>query len=174
MFYSALNEKGCAGFVIANSAGDARGSEQLIRQKLIDAYNAGSQNIEAFFQQLLDLTQGLAEEERRAMREGPTEEELALFDILAKPVPELTEKDRAEVKKVYKSLLEALKGEKPLLDWRSKPQARGAVRQAIEIVLDRGLPEAYDEDTYSEKCEAAFRHVYESYAGGGASVYATA
>lgn len=99
MFYSALNEKGCAGFVIANSAGDARGSEQLIRQKLIDAYNAGSQNIEAFFQQLLDLTQGLAEEERRAMREGPTEEELALFDILAKPVPELTEKDRAESKR---------------------------------------------------------------------------
>lgn len=36
MFHSALNETGRAGFVMANSAGDARGSEQTIRQKLIE------------------------------------------------------------------------------------------------------------------------------------------
>lgn len=36
LFYSALNDQGRAGFVMANSAGDARGSEQLIRQKLIE------------------------------------------------------------------------------------------------------------------------------------------
>jgi type I restriction enzyme M protein len=36
MFHSALNDQGRAGFVMANSAGDARGSEQLIRQKLIE------------------------------------------------------------------------------------------------------------------------------------------
>lgn len=36
-FYSALNEKGRAGFVMANSAGDARGSELDIRQKLIQS-----------------------------------------------------------------------------------------------------------------------------------------
>ena len=35
MFYAALNEKGRAGFVMANSASDARGSEMEIRQKLI-------------------------------------------------------------------------------------------------------------------------------------------
>ncbi len=37
LFYSALNDTGRAGFVMANSAGDARGSEQLIRQKLIES-----------------------------------------------------------------------------------------------------------------------------------------
>jgi len=37
MFYSALNESGRAGFVMANSAGDARGSEMEIRQKLIQS-----------------------------------------------------------------------------------------------------------------------------------------
>jgi len=37
MFYSALNETGRAGFVMANSAGDARGSEMEIRQKLIQS-----------------------------------------------------------------------------------------------------------------------------------------
>ncbi len=35
LFYSALNETGRAGFVMANSAGDARGSELDIRRKLL-------------------------------------------------------------------------------------------------------------------------------------------
>lgn len=34
-FYSALNDKGRAGFVMANSAGDARGSEMEIRRQLL-------------------------------------------------------------------------------------------------------------------------------------------
>ena len=37
LFYSALNEKGRAGFVMANSAGDARGSEMEIRQKILQS-----------------------------------------------------------------------------------------------------------------------------------------
>jgi len=36
MFYSALNKTGRAGFVMANSASDSRGSEQDIRQQLIE------------------------------------------------------------------------------------------------------------------------------------------
>jgi len=36
VFYSALSEKGRAGFVMANSAGDAGGSELEIRRRLID------------------------------------------------------------------------------------------------------------------------------------------
>lgn len=37
LFYSSLNDTGRAGFVMANSAGDARGSELEIRKKLIKA-----------------------------------------------------------------------------------------------------------------------------------------
>jgi type I restriction enzyme M protein len=37
LFYSALNEKGRAGFVMANSAADARASELEIRKQLIEA-----------------------------------------------------------------------------------------------------------------------------------------
>ena len=37
LFFSALNAKGRAGFVMANSASDARSSEQDLRQKLIEA-----------------------------------------------------------------------------------------------------------------------------------------
>lgn len=37
LFYASLKPTGRAGFVMANSAGDARGSEQMIRQKLIES-----------------------------------------------------------------------------------------------------------------------------------------
>jgi type I restriction enzyme M protein len=37
LFYSALNKKGRAGFVMANSASDARASEQELRKQLIEA-----------------------------------------------------------------------------------------------------------------------------------------
>jgi type I restriction enzyme M protein len=37
LFYSSLNDKGRAGFVMANSASDARSSEQEIRQQIIQA-----------------------------------------------------------------------------------------------------------------------------------------
>jgi len=38
LFYSALNKKGRAGFVMANSASDARSSEQELRKQIIEAY----------------------------------------------------------------------------------------------------------------------------------------
>lgn len=140
-------------------------------QKLIDAYNSGSLNIEVFFKQLVDLTADLQVEDRRAIRENLSEEELALFDILTKPVPELADKERAQVKKVCKELLETLKAEKLVLDWRKKDRARSDVRRTLEIVFDRGLPDSYDEGVYNEKCEMAFHHIFTSYYGAGESVY---
>ncbi|WP_407596574.1 type I restriction endonuclease subunit R [Pseudomonas aeruginosa] len=140
-------------------------------QKLIDAYNSGSLNIEVFFKELVDLTAELQMEDQRAIRENLSEEELALFDILTKPVPELADKERAQVKKVCKELLETLKAEKLVLDWRKKDRARSDVRRTLEIVFDRGLPESYDEGIYNEKCELAFHHIFTSYYGAGESVY---
>jgi type I restriction enzyme R subunit len=141
-------------------------------RQLIEAYNAGSKNIETIFSELLQLTKDLNEEQQRAMREGLSEEELALFDILTKPEPELSDKEKERVKKICKSLLETLKTEKLVLDWRMKPQARGAVRQAIEAFLDEGLPKAYDEPIFNAKCHAAYMHVYDNYYGAGQSLYA--
>lgn len=143
-------------------------------QKLIEAYNSGSMNIEAFFKELMAFTGQLQEEDRRAMRENLSEEELALFDILTQPVPELAEKEKAQVKTVCKELLETLKAEKLVLDWRKKDRARSDVRRTLEIVFDRGLPESYDEDIYNEKCEMAFHHIFTNYYGAGESVYSAA
>jgi type I restriction enzyme R subunit len=132
-------------------------------QKLIDSYNSGSQNIEAFFQALLDLAVDLSAEEQETIREGLTEEEKAIFDILTKPEPALTDKEREQVKAVARSLLQTLKDEKMVLDWTKKEQARGTVRQAIEVTLDRGLPDAYEPGVFNQKCENLYRHVFDAY-----------
>jgi type I restriction enzyme, R subunit len=66
-----------------------------------------------------------------------TEEELAVFDLLTKPEIAMTQKDRNQVKKVARELLQTLKHEKLVLDWRAKQQSRAAVRLAIEETLDR-------------------------------------
>jgi type I restriction enzyme, R subunit len=165
-----LNQK--LGAMVAQNRSRADFLERF--QKLIDAYNEASLNIEAFFTELINLTKDLTEEEQRSVREGLSEEELALFDILTKPEPKLSDKERAEVKKVCKTLLETLKTEKLVIDWRNKPSARGAVEQTIEVVLDQNLPEVYEEAIYKTKCQTAFSHIFSSYHGGGESIYANA
>ena len=141
-------------------------------QRLIDEYNSGALNVEAIFDELLSFAQDLNEEERRHVQEGLTEEELPIFDLLMKPAPEMAEKERSLVKKVARDLLETLKQEKLVLDWRKKEMTRAGVRQAIEIVLDE-LPEAFDKGLYQQKCDVVYQHVYDSYYGSGRSVYAT-
>jgi type I restriction enzyme R subunit len=132
-------------------------------QKLIDDYNAGSQNIEAFFEELKAFAQALTKEEQRGVAEGLTEEELALFDILTKPEPVLSKAEESEVKKVCRELLASLKREKLVLDWREKQQARAGVMQAMKLELRR-LPPAYTRIIRDEKLARAYAHIYDRYA----------
>ncbi|MHC1631562.1 MAG: type I restriction enzyme endonuclease domain-containing protein [Methanotrichaceae archaeon] len=141
-------------------------------QRLIDDYNAGSLNVDAFFSELMVFAQELDFEDKRAIAEQLTEEELTVFDMLTKPEISLTKKDEREVKRVAKELLETLKQEKLVLDWRKRQQSRAAVKLCIETVLDQ-LPQNYTQETYQEKCEAVYQHVYESYYGEGKGVYGT-
>jgi type I restriction enzyme R subunit len=89
-----------------------------------------------------------------------------------KPAPGLTEKERKQVKKVASDLLQILKREKLVLDWRKKEMTRPGVRQTIEIMLDY-LPEVFDKPLYEQKCDAVYQHVYDAYWGQGRSVYGT-
>jgi len=141
-------------------------------EELIESYNNGSRNIEELFEELVKLSRGLSEEQQRHVRESMTEEELVIFDILTRPAPELSEAERAEVKKVAKVLLGRLK-ELLVLNWRQKSTARSQLKLAIEDVLDT-LPQAYDRPLYAQKCSALFEHVYESYPERDAGVYNTA
>jgi type I restriction enzyme R subunit len=111
-------------------------------QKLIDAYNSSSHNLEAFFKELMTFAQNLTEEEQRAHRENLTEEELAIFDLLTQPEPRLSEKEKDEVKKVAKELLAKLKAEKLVLDWKLKTQTKADVERTIRDFFIK-LPSAY-------------------------------
>jgi type I restriction enzyme R subunit len=141
-------------------------------QALIDEYNSGSANIEEFFKRLVEFAQSLNEEEKRHISEQLTEEELAIFDLLTKPDPTLTKKQEQDVKVVAQELLDTLKREKLVLDWRKRQQSRAAVRVAIEEQLDRlPPPPTYNPELWRTKCNLVYDHVYDSYYGGGASVY---
>ena len=139
-------------------------------RELIDEYNAGSVNVEEFFRRLVEFTQALNQEERRSLAENLDEEQLAIYDLLMRPAPPLTDADRNQVKKVAESLLDVLKREKLVLDWRKEQQSRAAVRLAVEMKLDE-LPEKYDAELFREKCDAVYLHVFDSYWDNGRSVY---
>jgi type I restriction enzyme, R subunit len=138
-------------------------------QQLIDEYNAGSKNVQLIFDELLAFTQQLNEEEQRAVRLGLSEEELAVFDLLTKPDPGLTEREESDVRKVAHDLLDTLKREKLVLDWRKRQQTRADVLLTIEHVLDDGLPRAYTPEDYRQRCAVVYEHVYDSYSGSGGS-----
>ena len=122
-------------------------------QEMIDEYNAGVANLDAFFAQLITFAQSLNEEEQRGIAEHLSEEELAVFDLLTRPNLKLNRKEREQVKQVAHELLDTLKAEKLVLDWRKHQQTRAAVRLAIEEQLDR-LPETYTADLFREKCDS--------------------
>jgi type I restriction enzyme R subunit len=139
-------------------------------EKLVADYNAGSMNTEKFFQELLKFSEALTEEESRALSEGLSEEQLAVFDLLMRPAPKLSDKEKAEVKKVAEELLTILKRDKLVLDWRKEQSTRAAVRVAVEETLD-SLPEAFTRQLYAQKCDAVYQHVFDSYWDDGHSVY---
>jgi type I restriction enzyme R subunit len=141
---------------------------------LIEAYNSGSINVEQYFNELCGLWDAMQEEQKRASMQGMSEEELAIFDLLTKPDLELTDKEKAQVKKVAKSLLKKIQ-EKLVIHWKRKQQAKAALRVSIEEVLDEGLPEsAYGRKLFSEKCEAVYQHVFDTYGPEGESPYGVA
>jgi len=141
-------------------------------QQLIEQYNVGSHNLDVFFKELVAFTQALNEEEKRAQREGLTEEELVLFDILTRPDPELSEKEKDQVKKVAGELLIKLKAGKLVLDWRKKPQAMAAVRQTIKMTFNQ-LPTGYTPEIKKTKAEMAYCHIFDNYSGPNQSIYQT-
>ena len=141
-------------------------------ERLIAEYNAGSLNVQQFFDQLVALASDLTTEDKRAVAESLTEEQLAIFDLLTRPNVTLSERDRAQVKRVARDLLVTLKHEKLVLDWKKRQSARAAVQVAIRDVLDKELPDAYTRDLYEQKCDQVFQHIYDTYADADHNIYA--
>jgi type I restriction enzyme R subunit len=141
-------------------------------QRMIEEYNSGALSIEQLFDQLVSFSRELNEEEQRHIRENISEEELAVFDILTRPGPDLDEKEIEAIKKVCRDMLAKLKTEKLVLDWRKRRTTRAAVRVSIEEMLDSGLPEKYTVELFEQKSGALFQHMLEKYPQKDAGVYA--
>ena len=141
-------------------------------ERIVAEYNMGSINIEQYFQKLNELINDLQQEEQRHIKEGLTEEELVVFDILTKPKSKLTKKKEQEIKIIAKELLEKLKEQKFVLDWKKKTRTRADVQVTIEAILWERLPEPlYTPKIKKEKSILVYQHVYDSYHGAGQSVY---
>jgi type I restriction enzyme R subunit len=95
--------------------------------------------IEEVFRQLVDLVKSLDEEQKRATREGLTEEELALFDLLQKEG--LDKAARERVKQASRELLASIKAELAGLDrfWE-KEQTKADVEVYILNHVFANLP----------------------------------
>lgn len=139
-------------------------------KRLIDEYNSGSRNVEEHLNSLVGMIKTMSEETKRAAKEGLSEEELVLFDLLTKPDMKLSEAHRKKVLLVAKELAAKFK-QKLVIEWKKKQEAKAAVKTCIKDVLDEGLPEVYDRKVYNEKCELIYQHVYDTYGSEGTSPY---
>ena len=138
-----------------------RGSFAEKLEEIIDRYNSGNSTNENYFDDLIAFVEKMKEEEMRATREGLTEEELELFDLLKKE--KLTKDEEQKVKLAAKNLLKRLKDERPKVlinDWHKDTQTKLQVQAVINELLDKELPVSYDRAIYATKCDAVFDHFY--------------
>ena len=126
-------------------------------QRIINRYNAGASAVENTYDELVNFAQSMREEAERHTREGLTEDELEIFDLLKKD--KLTQAETQQVKLAAKSLLQRLKAGQPKVlvqDWWKDTQSQKIVEAAIETVLDETLPDSYDRITFKDKCSRIF------------------
>lgn len=118
----------------------------------------------------MQLSLQLSQEQQRHIRENLSEEKLAMFDILLQFAPDLSDSDRAKVKKSARELVERIKA-LLVLNWQQKSSARAKLKLHIEEALDIGLPRAYTPELYQRKGKAVFAHIEKAYPERDLSIY---
>lgn len=113
--------------------------------------------IEETFRRLMELADSLDEEQNRHLREGLSEEELALFDLIRRD--DLSKKDRERVKQASRDLLAAIQQRLGQLDrfWE-KEQTKADVETFIldKVYADLPTPPFTEADK-----QAAADHIYQ-------------
>jgi type I restriction enzyme R subunit len=141
-------------------------------QEIIEAYNSGKEYaaVKEIFDQLVRFLADLNEEEKRAMREELSEEELAVFDLLGRD-KKISDKEKAELKAIAKALLAQLKErEFKVIQWAEKEQTASEVKKVITDYLFMNLPHpAFDESDVSTRSGALFEFFKSRYAVGMAA-----
>ncbi|MBW4614149.1 MAG: type I restriction endonuclease subunit R [Desmonostoc vinosum HA7617-LM4] len=148
-------------------------------QQVIQNYNRETDRvaIEQTFEELLKLVKDLSEEDTRAVREGLSEEHLAVFDLLCSSKDNLDTTTRNRVKQVAQSLIEAVKLQlQQLENWRDKESTTATIKSFIYDYLyseDTGLPvDAYDDSDVDNLSNIVFLHIYQQYKNANKHTYA--
>lgn len=133
-------------------------------EQIIEEYNQGKDRaaVEKAFDDLNDFMKDLSEEEARAMAEGLDEEALAIFDLLKKP--DLSKKEKGEVKKVAVKTLEILKEEKlKITKWWESTEVKSQIKMMIFDSLQHLPQEPYPDEEVSVKSSSVYQHIYSNY-----------
>lgn len=132
-------------------------------EKIVEEYNNEKDRvtIEQTFEALMKLVDELSEEEQRAVKEGLSEESLALFDLLLKP--DLTSAEIKRIKKVAEGLYKTISKELTRIqDFASKQSTRDEIKIKIKDYLwdeRTGLPESFAPEEVEFKTDMVFQHM---------------
>ncbi len=181
--------------LIAQNKGRARFLERL--ERIVNRYNEGNVNeavylplaesgekiqslravrerrLDTYDDELVTLARDLADEEQRAAREGLSEEELAIYDILVGGVQLAGDDDQARVKALARSLLEKLQA-LFVLDWQGRPPTFNRVKLTIMDNLNDHLPPTYSLELRALKSSELLLYVREKYRGGRGGAHTVA
>ena len=137
-------------------------------QEIVAAYNQDKDRatVEDTFAKLSDLANGLDAEQRRAVEEGLSEEQLALFDLLLRN--DLSKTDRERIKQASRELLAGVLQVIAALDrWTEKAQTQAEVQTFILDHLYQTLPEPpYTPADKQQVAGLVYRHVWQQSVGG--------
>ena len=143
-------------------------------QEIIEEYNRGKDEvvIKETFRKLIELINSYSEEEADTKREGLTDEQKAIFDILRQG-KKLEENEKNEIKKISVELLNELKKDKLKVEqWADKSVTAAAVFNYVNKTLFEVLPyPTYQTDDIDLKTNLVYDHLKHQYFGGGISVY---
>lgn len=134
-------------------------------QEIIKAYNQEQNRatIEKTFEELMQLSKSLSEEEKRYVREGfKSDEELSLYDLLLKD--NLSKPEIKKLKDVAIELLAKIKGQLVGMDHPfDKPTTRATLIITIRDVLWQELPESYSEESINYYRDIIYNYVSQRY-----------
>lgn len=143
-------------------------------QEIIDEYNRGKDTItiEETFKKLIAFVNSLTEEQADTKREGLSDEQKAVFDLLRQGKM-LRETEKKEVKKIAIELLEQLKKDKLKVEqWADKSLTAAAVFNMVNKMLFESLPyPTYETAEIDLKTNLVYEHLKQQYYGGGMSIY---
>lgn len=136
-------------------------------QEIIREYNQEQNrvNIEQTFEELMQLSQQLTEEEKRYVREGfENDEQLSMYDVLMKE--DLSKEDIKKLKKVAVDMLAKIKD---MLEEMSNPfdnpTAKATILITIRDTLWSDLPESYSDESINYYKDAVYDYVSQRYGG---------